>query len=386
MPDLGTEESCFPGASMRTQLMVACLLFGPALAGCGFQRKPPYARDPDLLIHRPVLSNSAEVMSERSARRKPTAPPKPQVPSDNVVESIPKVIAAPTKVVEANRTPVSPYGGVASKDKATPNPDEPPRSANRSDEQKRVERLPAVSPPPDTLPLPREATGDKKIKPPPEKDDPATDEPSKQSKVEKPPEESAAPKSPAGKSPIELPSADSEREPEKKLKLPNRIESPDEPKKSAGARVVPPYEIVIEDPSIAKRSTKSGEVPTKGASVRNENEAAVKLPALSKSAPPKSPPKTIPGHYGRDEGYNWLQGIVEKNFRGDYSLRYCDPSVEDQFGGKVRLEDDPRLSEFKHGDVIAVVGQVDPEEMNPPGDTWHYPRFRIKSVVRVESK
>lgn len=67
--------------------------------------------------------------------------------------------------------------------------------------------------------------------------------------------------------------------------------------------------------------------------------------------------RTVPGRYGHDAGYRWLQGVIEKNFRGHDYIRYCDPSIDDEYGGKFII-DDPRLGRFNDGDMVAVAGEL----------------------------
>ncbi|HEV3203149.1 MAG TPA: hypothetical protein VGY77_02145, partial [Gemmataceae bacterium] len=64
--------------------------------------------------------------------------------------------------------------------------------------------------------------------------------------------------------------------------------------------------------------------------------------------------RQVPETYGHASDYTWLQGVLDKHYHGHFDLRYCDASVEDKWGGKVSLMEDPRLSQFKEGDVILV--------------------------------
>src|SRR5262249_27536065 len=115
-------------------------------------------------------------------------------------------------------------------------------------------------------------------------------------------------------------------------------------------------------------------------------------PAAAKTeapAPAKPPEKIIDlagrpradGNYGHDDGYHWLQGVLECHYRGYYCIRFCDPSVEDQYGGKFRLDDDARLGAFGEGDVIGVKGQV-----MAVRDGERQPRFFIHDAWLVHSK
>jgi outer membrane biosynthesis protein TonB len=91
------------------------------------------------------------------------------------------------------------------------------------------------------------------------------------------------------------------------------------------------------------------------------------------------------GTYGHNPGYTWLQGTLDRHYRGHIYLRYCDPTMDDRWGGKVRLEHDPRLADFKDGDVVSVEGTM----ANAPDnrDHWQqYPDFRIKAARLVQRK
>ncbi len=97
--------------------------------------------------------------------------------------------------------------------------------------------------------------------------------------------------------------------------------------------------------------------------------------------------REVSGSYGHAADYTWLQGILDKNFHGHFSLRYCDAAVDDQWGGKVHLEDDPRLAQFKEGDVVMVEGEIVRENGQPVRGAWnHYPRYHIRSVKLIQPK
>src|SRR5207253_1953270 len=73
---------------------------------------------------------------------------------------------------------------------------------------------------------------------------------------------------------------------------------------------------------------------------------------------PSAPGRQANGHFGHTADYTWLHGELDRHYRGYLEVRYQSPSEEDAFGGKVRLEDDPRLAEFRAGDVVAVEGEL----------------------------
>jgi hypothetical protein len=95
--------------------------------------------------------------------------------------------------------------------------------------------------------------------------------------------------------------------------------------------------------------------------------------------------RRVHGTYGNGPDYGWLQGVVDRHYRGHWYLRYCDPSVEDKNGGKVCLVDDPRLSQLKDGDVIFVEGEIVQEKEPVDRGPWHhYPRYQIRTLKPVQ--
>lgn len=93
------------------------------------------------------------------------------------------------------------------------------------------------------------------------------------------------------------------------------------------------------------------------------------------------------GIYAHAPDHSWLQGPLDKHYQGHLSLRYCDAAVDDSWGGKVRLEADPRLAQFQDGDVIRVEGELLPRETGTAPEAWdHYPRYRIRSVELIQRK
>jgi hypothetical protein len=132
--------------------------------------------------------------------------------------------------------------------------------------------------------------------------------------------------------------------------------------------------------------------------------AAPPAPAPTPSDPPISPPATPPmspaaappppvvpavartvnGSFGHASDYSWLQGELDRHYRGYMEVRFRPVSEDDPFGGKVRLEDDPRLREFKAGDVVAIEGDVI-RDADGAAQAWgQNPRYRIRSIRLVE--
>ncbi len=96
--------------------------------------------------------------------------------------------------------------------------------------------------------------------------------------------------------------------------------------------------------------------------------------------------RKVEGRYGRAGDYTWLQGELDRHYRGHLELRYRPASEEDTYGGKVRLEDDPRLAQFRAGDIIAVEGELvrDPEGGSPSYS--QNPRYHIRDIRLIERK
>jgi hypothetical protein len=101
------------------------------------------------------------------------------------------------------------------------------------------------------------------------------------------------------------------------------------------------------------------------------------IPAVSTARPS--------GKYGHADDYSWVQGVLRKHYHGDYYLRFCDHSVEDSLGGKVCLDRDPLLAQFKDGDIVYVEGTVDHEADPTRHAGWqHYKRYHIRTIKLVE--
>jgi hypothetical protein len=116
--------------------------------------------------------------------------------------------------------------------------------------------------------------------------------------------------------------------------------------------------------------------------------AAAEKAADAPNAPPPAVPAPRPhveGTYGHAPDYAWLQGVLDRHYRGHLGLRYCDHAEEDEWGGKVWLEPDPRLEQFKEGDIVFVKGEIAVEDGKPKRGAWnHYPCYRVRSVEPVQ--
>jgi hypothetical protein len=114
---------------------------------------------------------------------------------------------------------------------------------------------------------------------------------------------------------------------------------------------------------------------------------AVQTHDVAEPAAPPPPVKPVAGTYCHAADYSWLQGTLDRHFHGHLDLRYCDPATEDEWGGKVCLEADPRLAEFHEGDVVFIEGEIVRENGQAQRGSWnHYPRYRIRNLELVRHK
>jgi hypothetical protein len=117
-------------------------------------------------------------------------------------------------------------------------------------------------------------------------------------------------------------------------------------------------------------------------------------PAVAVVPAPAAPPpvtqaavRTAEGKFGHSADYTWLQGELDRHYRGHLELRYRPMSEDDPYGGKVRLEDDPLLAQFRPGDVIAVEGEMLTDPDGASAAPWaQYKRFHIRAARLVERK
>jgi hypothetical protein len=289
---------------MRRSYLALFLIACVPTAGCLWQRKPPYANAPVLLHYKPTLSDSATILAEQQVRRGPVKPPMPALQREEETERAPQTqIVEPAKFDES--TPLAP-------------PSEPMSAVPKSHGPiARGSSLPSSSLPlrPAHLPPPPAPDVNAPLPPPPELTQVSA-------------ETTAEPE------PLPPPEADT-RPPLPQTPLSDKLPEREEP--------------------IASKSVE-------------EQPAAPRVeftpPARPAAAEPK-PRRGVEGNYGHDDDYHWLQGVLERHHRGYLSVRYCDPSVEDEFGGKVRLQDDERLAEFHDGDVIALTGDLLRRDSNP---------------------
>jgi hypothetical protein len=95
--------------------------------------------------------------------------------------------------------------------------------------------------------------------------------------------------------------------------------------------------------------------------------------------------RTVETHDQADD-LSWLQGTLEKHHEGYYHLRFADPTAADPWGGKVRLEDDPRLELYQDGDLVRVGGAIVPGSADRPARFVQDPHYRIRSIQLLRSR
>jgi hypothetical protein len=89
--------------------------------------------------------------------------------------------------------------------------------------------------------------------------------------------------------------------------------------------------------------------------------------------------------YAHASDYSWLEGVLERRVSGGLYLRYCDPSTEDRWGGKVGLEFDTQLSHLPDGQRLHVEGEMIPETDDAPRTNWNpYPQYRVRSLRTID--
>ncbi|MCX7699701.1 MAG: hypothetical protein N2039_02370, partial [Gemmataceae bacterium] len=347
------------------------LLLSVAGLGCWSQRKPPFAHSPVLLHYKPTLSDSATILAEMQARRGPQKPP---MPSNGVEESAiePANSLAPS-IGEKPLTPTSdalpPLTEPFSQDRQ-PRPiirasgqsshtTELDQGANRSDTVHLPDLLP---PPPGSRSLEKTVgTSTESVLLPPESViEHSGVLTSTESVLTPPPSESARDSVPV----VELPhgliinvEGEAKAGTEANLVLDGPIapmspqDQPFDPQSSSEERNNSTSRNGV--PQVTAAGTT---LPMVGVtSLPSMSTAAAKSPMASVTGPPR---KSVAGNFGHDPDRRWLQGVLERHYRGYYCLRYCDPSVEDEFGGKVRLQEDERLGQFRDGDVIGIIGRI----------------------------
>jgi hypothetical protein len=90
---------------------------------------------------------------------------------------------------------------------------------------------------------------------------------------------------------------------------------------------------------------------------------------------PVSRQKTPP-IYGCAENFSWIQGIYEPPELRGPALRYHPQPADDPSQGRILLEKDPRLDQFRIGDVLRIDGGI-------ASDAIHYHVEKVMLIRRV---
>ncbi|MBY0527118.1 MAG: hypothetical protein K2R98_27230 [Gemmataceae bacterium] len=109
-------------------------------------------------------------------------------------------------------------------------------------------------------------------------------------------------------------------------------------------------------------------------------------PVVATPAVRSSSTALVPTVYGHAADHSWLQGVLDRHYQGHFDLRFCDPTIEDSWGGKVSLDDDPRLAQFLDDDIVRVDGELVPADAAQKKLWSHYPRYRIRDIRLIQRK
>jgi len=117
-------------------------------------------------------------------------------------------------------------------------------------------------------------------------------------------------------------------------------------------------------------------------------------PTVQETLPPQKirngqgdPPMPLKAgqRFGHAPDYKWIAGVLDRHTKGGYwTLRYADFGNDDEWGGKVRLLDDERLSAYSSGDVIFLEGDLLAPRSAASVEGSNYPPFRVTGVRLIE--
>ena len=110
------------------------------------------------------------------------------------------------------------------------------------------------------------------------------------------------------------------------------------------------------------------------------------LPPKIVNKPPEPQLPMKPGQqFGHAPDYKWIAGTLDRHVKGGYwTLRFADFGADDEWGGKMRLLDDPRLNNFKDGDQVFIQGELLAPRAAASADGTSYPPYRINEVRLVK--
>jgi hypothetical protein len=134
----------------------------------------------------------------------------------------------------------------------------------------------------------------------------------------------------------------------------------------------PPAQVAMTEPMAPAMPVLPDAVANR--SVAAQPTAILKAPLLAIPAVRSTAAESLHGPvYGHAADLSWLQGVVEKHFQGYFELRYAEPTINDRWGGKVRLDDDQRLAGLCDGDVVRVEGFVSSIPLAEAKSSWSQP-------------
>lgn len=104
------------------------------------------------------------------------------------------------------------------------------------------------------------------------------------------------------------------------------------------------------------------------------------------NSPPAPTLPMKPGQvFGHAPDYRWIAGVLDRHTKGGYwTLRFADFGSDDDWGGKMRLLDDPRLDKFKDGDRVFIEGELLAPRAAASFEGTSYPPYRVNEVRVIE--
>jgi len=181
---------------------------------------------------------------------------------------------------------------------------------------------------------------------------------------------------------------------------PTKVQTPELPQVASESHRIPPQELPIleKEPNLDRiLGPERPPLPIDNAMLLPggpaiEEQREPSLPTPTPIAPkveakpmPGAPPIQVAGVYDHGPGYIWLQGTLDRHYRGHLNLRYCDSSKDDYWGGKVRLIEDEKLNGLSDGEVVFIEGEMLPPKGESSTEARDgYPSYRIKNLWVVK--